>query len=47
MVTCQNMADPQSPPSLQFFLESWSPHAYLYASAKAPVCDIAYFPEGQ
>jgi hypothetical protein len=43
MVACQNMADPQSPPSLQFVLESWSPHAYLYASAKTPVQQIALF----
>jgi hypothetical protein len=35
------MADSQSPPSLQFFLESWSPHAYLYACTKALVQDIA------
>jgi hypothetical protein len=37
------MADPQTPPSLQFFLESWSPHTYLYALGKAPVRYIALF----
>jgi hypothetical protein len=41
MVARQNMADPQSPPSLQFFLESWSPHVYLYACTKTPVPDLA------
>ena len=36
-VARQNVADPQPPPSLQFFLETWSPHAYIYACSQNSV----------
>ena len=42
-VARQNVADPQPPPSLQLFLETWSPHAYLYACPHNSVRGVALF----
>jgi hypothetical protein len=42
-VTRQHAADAQPPPSLQFFLETRSPHAYIYACPHSPVHCVAFF----
>jgi hypothetical protein len=42
-VARQYMADPQSPPPLQLFLETRSPHVHLYACPQAPVRAVALF----
>jgi hypothetical protein len=40
-VACQNVADSQPPPSLQFFLETWGPHASIYACTQHSVQGVA------
>jgi hypothetical protein len=40
-VARQHMVDPQSPPPFQFFLETLSPHTYLYACPTLSVHGIA------
>jgi len=42
-VARQHAADAQPSPSFQFFLETWSPHAYIYACPIPPVHFIAFF----